>query len=315
MAYFDLQLNGYAGVDFNGDVLDRASLEMVCQRLESQGVGGILATVITDSIDVMEGRLGRIATLLEDHPELQRVIRGFHVEGPFINPNPGYRGAHPEDAIIPADTSLMERLLAAGRGFVRLVTLAPEFDSGLKVTRLLSDRGIVVSAGHTDASLDQLRAAIDNGLTMFTHVGNGCPASMPRHDNIIQRVLSLRGRLWLCFIADGVHIPFFVLSNYLDLIGLEKTIVVTDGIAASDLGPGRYTLGRWELNIGDDLIARSPDGSHLLGSTVTMPRTFHNLTNILGLSATAARLLTEDNPHTAFANAFKDAPVPSPPSV
>ena len=315
MAYFDLQLNGYAGVDFNGDVLDHASLERVCQRLESQGVGGILATVITDSIEVMEARLGRIATLLEHHPKLQHIIKGIHVEGPFINPNPGYRGAHPEDAIIPADSSLMERLLAAGRGFVRLVTLAPEFDSGLRVTRLLSDRGIVVSAGHTDASLDQLRAAMDNGLVMFTHVGNGCPASMPRHDNIIQRVLSLRGKLWLCFIADGVHIPFFVLSNYLDLIGLEKTIVVTDGIAASDLGPGRYTLGRWELNIGDDLIARAPDSSHLVGSTVTMPRTFHNLTEILGLSAASARLLMEDNPHRVFANAFKDAPVPSPASA
>jgi N-acetylglucosamine-6-phosphate deacetylase len=314
MAYFDLQLNGYAGVDFNGDSLNRASLEMVCQRLESQGVGGILATVITDSIGVMEARLGRIATLLEDHPKLQRIIKGIHVEGPFINPNPGYRGAHPDDAIIPADGALMERLLAAGRGFIRLVTLAPEFDSGLKVTRLLSDMGIVVSAGHSDASLDQLLAAIDNGLTMFTHVGNGCPASMPRHDNIIQRVLSLRGRLWLCFIADGVHIPFFVLSNYLDLVGLEKTIVVTDGIAASDLGPGRYRFGRWELNIGDDLIARSPDSSHLLGSTVTMPRTFHNLTEILGLSAAAARMLVEDNPHRALANAFKDDPVPSPAS-
>jgi N-acetylglucosamine-6-phosphate deacetylase len=314
MAYFDLQLNGYAGVDFNGDVLDRASLEMVCQRLESQGVGGILATVITDSISAMEARLRRIATLLEDHPKLQRIIKGIHVEGPFINPNPGYRGAHPEDAITPADKVLMERLLAAGRGFIRLVTLAPEFDSGLRVTRLLSNMGVVVSAGHTDASLNQLRAAIDNGLTMFTHVGNGCPASMPRHDNIIQRVLSLRGKLWLCFIADGVHIPFFVLRNYLDLVGLEKTIVVTDGIAASDLGPGNYRFGRWELNIGNDLIARSPDNSHLLGSTVTMPRTFHNLTEILGLSSAAARLLTEDNPHRALAKAFKGDPVPGPAS-
>ena len=108
MAYFDLQLNGYTGVDFNGDVLEHASLERICQRLESQGVGGILATVITDSIEVMEARLRRIATLLEHHPKLQRVIKGIHVEGPFINPNPGYRGAHPEDAIIPADTSLTE---------------------------------------------------------------------------------------------------------------------------------------------------------------------------------------------------------------
>jgi N-acetylglucosamine-6-phosphate deacetylase len=305
MAYFDLQINGYAGVDFNGDVLDHASLAMVCQRLESQGVEGILATVVTDSIDRMEERIARLASLVEEHDEFQRMIKGIHVEGPFINPHSGYRGAHPEDAIIPADTSLMERLLAAGRGLVRLVTLAPEGDSGLRVTRMLADRKIIVSAGHTDASLDQLCAAIDNGLTMFTHVGNGCPASMPRHDNIIQRVLSLHGKLWLCFIADGAHIPFFVLKNYFDLVGLEKTIVVTDGIAAADLGPGRYKFGRWDMNIGDDLVARSPDKSHFLGSTVTMPRTFQNLTESLGMPAADALTLIESNPQKALAHAFQ----------
>jgi len=305
MAYFDLQINGYAGVDFNGDVLDHASLAMVCQRLESQGVEGILATVVTDSIDWMEERIARLASLVEEHDEFQRMIKGIHVEGPFINPHSGYRGAHPQDAIIPADTSLMERLLAAGRGLVRLVTLAPEGDSGLRVTRMLADRKIIVSAGHTDASLDQLCAAIDNGLTMFTHVGNGCPASMPRHDNIIQRVLSLHGKLWLCFIADGAHIPFFVLKNYFDLVGLEKTIVVTDGIAAADLGPGRYKFGRWDMNIGDDLVARSPDKSHFLGSTVTMPRTFQNLTESLGMPAADALTLIESNPQKALAHAFQ----------
>jgi N-acetylglucosamine-6-phosphate deacetylase len=305
MAYFDLQINGYAGVDFNGDVLDHASLAMVCQRLESQGVEGILATVVTDSIDRMEERIARLASLVEEHDEFQRMIKGIHVEGPFINPHSGYRGAHPQDAIIPADTSLMERLLAAGRGLVRLVTLAPEGDSGLRVTRMLADRKIIVSAGHTDASLDQLCAAIDNGLTMFTHVGNGCPASMPRHDNIIQRVLSLHGKLWLCFIADGAHIPFFVLKNYFDLVGLEKTIVVTDGIAAADLGPGRYKFGRWDMNIGDDLVARSPDKSHFLGSTVTMPRTFQNLTESLGMPAADALALIESNPQKALAHAFQ----------
>lgn len=309
MAYFDIQLNGYAGIDFNGDALEYSSLAMVCKRLESQGVGGILATVVTDSIDAMEARIGRIAALMEEHPELQRIIQGIHVEGPFINPTPGYRGAHPEDAILPADTVLMERLLVAGRGCVRLVTLAPECDSGLQVTRMLADIGVVVSAGHTDASLHELCAAIDHGLTMFTHLGNGCPQSMPRHDNIIQRVLSLREKLWLCFIADGAHIPFFVLKNYLDLVGFEKTIVVTDGIAAADLGPGRYKFGRWDINIGDDLVARAPDNSHLLGSTVTMPRTFHNLTQTLGIPAAAAQSLIESNPQQAMAHALKRAKV------
>jgi N-acetylglucosamine-6-phosphate deacetylase len=300
MGFFDLQVNGYAGVDFNGESLDAAAVDTVCLRLESQGVAGILATVITDSLPVMEARLQRLVRLLQQLPSLQRIIRGIHIEGPFINPEGGYRGAHPVDAIRLADISAMQRLLDAADGFTRLVTLAPERDPGLRVTRMLSDRKIVVSAGHTNASLEDLRAAIDAGLTMFTHLGNGCPAVLPRHDNIVQRVLSLREELWICFIADGAHIPFFALKNYLDLAGLDKVIIVTDAIVASDVGPGEFRFGRWELKIGDDLIARSPDNSHLVGSTVTMQKSFRNLVEHLGFSSDDARKLLEWNPQTAL---------------
>jgi N-acetylglucosamine-6-phosphate deacetylase len=296
MGYFDLQVNGYSGVDFNGDTYTPDDLERVCARLADQGVEGILATVITDAVPVMEQRLSRLVRLLEERPSLRRMIRGFHIEGPFINPENGYRGAHPVDAIMPGDVSAMDRLLTAAGGLSRLVTLAPECDPGLKVSRMLSDRGILVSAGHSNASLDQLRAAADAGVTMITHLGNGCPAIMPRHDNFVQRALSLRDRFWLCFIVDGAHIPFFALRNYLDLAGIGKTIVVTDAIVAADLGPGRYTFGRWDLNIGDDLVARSPDHSHLVGSTVTMPKSYRNLTEELGVSPGNAHRLTELNP-------------------
>jgi N-acetylglucosamine-6-phosphate deacetylase len=300
MAYFDLQVNGFAGVDFNGDALDPEALEKISQQLELQGVGGILATIITDSIPAMEMRLQRLADLLHKQPSLQRVIRGIHIEGPFLNANDGYRGAHPQDAITPADAETMQRLLTAAGGFTRIVTLAPECDLHFKVTRMLADMNIMVSAGHTDASLRELYAAIDAGLGMFTHLGNGCPASLPRHDNIVQRALSLRDHLWLCFICDGAHIPFFALNNYLATAGIERSIVVTDAIAAADLGPGDYRFGRWELKIGDDLVARSPDNSHLVGSTITMPKSYLNITERLGLSVEQALTLLDRNPHRAL---------------
>src|SRR5260370_19136666 len=300
MGFFDLQVNGYAGVDFNGDSLYAVAVGTVCLRLEFQGVEGILATVITDSLPTMEARLQRIVRLLQQLPSLQRIIRGIHIEGPFINSEVGYRGAHPVDAIRRADVSSMQRLLDAADGLVRLVTLAPEQDLGLRVTRMLTDKKIIVSAGHTNASLDELRAAIDAGLTMFTHLGNGCPAVMPRHDNIVQRVLSLRGELWLCFIADGAHIPFYALKKSLDLVGLDKVIIITDAIVASDVGPGEFRFGGWELKIGDDLIARSPDNSHLVGSTVTMQKSFRNLVEHLGFSSDDARRLLEWNPQMAL---------------
>jgi N-acetylglucosamine-6-phosphate deacetylase len=126
---------------------------------------------------------------------------------------------------------------------------------------------------------------------------------MPRHDNIIQRVLSLREQLWLCFIADGAHIPFFALKTYLDLVGTERAIVVTDAIAAASLGPGRYRLGRWDLQIAEDLVARSPDGSHLVGSTVTMERSIENLTGKLGLAKDIAWKLVSENPRRSIREA------------
>ena len=135
---------------------------------------------------------------------------------------------------------------------------------------------------------------------MFTHVGNGCPMQMHRHDNIIQRALALRDQLWLCFIPDGVHVPFFVLKNWLSGIGLERTIFVTDAISAARLGPGRYTLAGWDILIGEDLVARSPDGTHFVGSTVTVPRIKANAFAELGMSDADLKQVLDVNPRLAI---------------
>jgi len=299
-AFFDLQVNGYAGVDFNQDDLDADQLHCACERLEEDGVAGFLATIITDDLAAMCRRLSRLAELREIDPLAKRVIAGVHIEGPFLNNRDGYRGAHPLDAIRPADADSMTRLLDAARGLTRVVTLAPECDPGFAATRILASRGIVVSAGHTDATLEQLRRAIDAGLSMFTHVGNGCPMQMNRHDNIIQRALSLANELWLCFIADGAHIPFAALRNYLRLAREDRSIVVTDAIAPAGLGPGRYKFGRWDLEIGEDMVARAPDRSHLVGSGITMKQNAENLQHAVGLSESAVRKLTLENPRIAI---------------
>jgi N-acetylglucosamine-6-phosphate deacetylase len=298
--FFDLQVNGYAGVDFNQDDVTAEQLHRACEKLVADGVDGILATIITEQFAQMAARIRRLAELRQRDPLVQRIIAGIHVEGPFLNPADGYRGAHPADAVRPADTGIMERLLDAGDGLVRLVTLAPEYDADLKVTRMLTQRGVVVAAGHTDASLEQLKAAVQAGLSMFTHVGNGCPSILSRHDNIIQRALSLSDQLWLTFIADGVHVPWFTLGNYLRCAKLQRCVVVTDAIAPAGLGPGQYRFSRWELNIARDLTARSPDGSHLVGSVGTMERSYRGLVEQLGLTPEEAGQLTWDNPRGAL---------------
>lgn len=297
--YVDLQVNGYAGVDFNGDNLTAEDLHRACDALQRDGVAQILATVITEDVDAMCRRLSRIVELRQRDPIAKEMIPGFHVEGPFINERDGYRGAHPADAVRPADVDVMQRLLDSAGGLTRLVTLSPERDPGCRLIKMLASKGITISAGHCDPSLDELKAAIDAGLTLVTHLGNGCPAQMPRHDNIIQRALSLSDRLTLCFIADGVHVPLFVLRNYLRCAGIDRCLVVSDAMTAAGLGPGKYRLSRWEIVVGEDGAARSPDGSHLVGAALPMRRAEMNLREGIGLSEQDCRKLLVENPRRA----------------
>jgi N-acetylglucosamine-6-phosphate deacetylase len=294
--FLDLQVNGYAGVDFNADGVAPDDVHRACERLEADGVEGCLVAVITDAVEAMCRRLSGLAAMRLRDPLAARIIAGFHIEGPFLNPADGYRGAHPRDAIRRADPDAMRRLLEAASGLTKVVTLAPEQDPGFTVTRLLAREGIIVSAGHTDASIDVLAGALDAGVSMFTHAGNGCPMVMHRHDNIVQRVLSLSDRLRVTFIADGAHVPFVALRNYLRLVPLERCAIVTDCIAPAGLGPGRYTLGRWDIVVGDDMVPRSPDGSHFVGSGVTMKQSAKNLIEQLKLPEETVRRLTYDNP-------------------
>jgi N-acetylglucosamine-6-phosphate deacetylase len=294
--FVDLQINGYAGVDFNADNLSAEQLHFACERLREDGVAGILATIITAELPKMSARLRRIADICQQDPLVSNVVWGLHIEGPFINETVGYVGAHPPQDVRSGDVDLMKAMLDAGCGLTRLVTLAPERDPGLKVTRWLADQHILVSAGHCDPSIEELRSAMDAGLSLFTHLGNGCPMMLHRHDNIIQRVLSLCERLTICFIADGVHISVAALGNYLRLVGIDRSIVVTDAIAAARLGPGRYPLGGQSVDVGADLVARSADGSHFVGSTATMPRMVALLSEQLCLSNDDIQSLILRNP-------------------
>src|SRR5690242_17114442 len=158
MNYFDLQVNGYAGTDFNQDDLGAEALHAACEALANDNVT-ILATIITEKLELMCARLSRLAQLRDQDPLAKQVIAGIHIEGPFLNETTGYRGAHPADAIIPANLDSAKQLLEAAGGLTRIVTLAPERDPGLNVTAFLANQQITVSAGHTDASLAQPKAA------------------------------------------------------------------------------------------------------------------------------------------------------------
>ena len=300
MKPFDLQVNGYAGVDFGVEDLNADDLNRICQALRDDGFDSILATLITDSIPNLCGKLENLARLRAQNPLVEQMIAGFHVEGPFLNPSSGYIGAHDPSEVIPASADDAQKLLDASAGQLKLVTLAPECDSGFGAIERLSSHGVAVSAGHCNTSLDQLEGAIDAGLCMITHLGNGCPIDLPRHDNIIQRVLSLRDRLWICFIPDGIHIEFFALKNYLDLVGVERSIMVTDAISATGLGAGTHSLSGMTVEVDASGAARRPGQANLAGSTLSMPQLVENLRKQLGLDDAQIESLVDSNPRNAL---------------
>lgn len=270
--WIDLQVNGYGGVDFNADELSLDDALKVCQLLESDGVAAILPTIITAPLDRMILRIKRIADWIDCVPEIAAKFVGIHVEGPFINSQIGYVGAHPPLAVLPATVDAADRLLDAGRGHVKLVTLAPECDENFDVTSWLSEQAILVAGGHSDASLDQLNGAIDAGLKLYTHLGNGCPGMMHRHDNIIQRVLNVADRIAISFIADGHHVPPVALRNFLHLVPDENIVIVSDAISAAGLGPGDYQLSGQTVHVDEVGAAWSADRTHFAGSAATLPK-------------------------------------------
>lgn len=294
--YVDLQVNGFGGVDFNQDNLEASDFFAACHSMRHTGVARFLPTIITAPIETMVHRIERLADLSAADPEIDAMVAGIHVEGPFLNRGSGFIGAHPVDAARIASIEDAERLIEAGAGRVKLLTLAPECDPESKVTAWLADQGIAVAAGHTDASLDQLRQGIDAGMTLFTHLGNGCPGLMHRHDNIVQRALACADDLTISFIADGHHVPLFALSNYLRCIDPDRVIIVTDAISAAGLGPGRYELAGQIVEVDDDLAAWATGRQHYAGCATSMDRMVDLMASQLRIDAATLDRWTRINP-------------------
>lgn len=296
MSYVDIQVNGYAGVDFHVQIT-ADQLQRVAARLRAGHVRVILPTITTQAISDMAARLENLHRIIQLDVELQQLMPAFHIEGPCLSPEDGYRGAHDVRYTVPASVDLYKRLFDAvdGPKQVAMVTLAPEVDEGLKATRWLVEQGVIVCVGHSNANLDTLKEAEQIGVQLFTHLGNGCPTLMPRHDNIIHRALNLE-RIKYSFIPDGQHLPWFVLRNWIRWVGPERCVFTTDCVTPADAPPGRYKVGRFDVEVGSDGVIIPPTKDHLVGSSLTMRQAYTNAIEYLGLSPVQARALCEEQP-------------------
>lgn len=295
--WIDLQVNGFAGVDYNDP---RTTHDEIARSLDVQvstGVTRCYPTVITGAPEDMRGALTNLARAKDTLP-LGDVIDGFHVEGPHISADDGPRGAHPKRWVRPPDVDEFKRWQDAAHGHVRLVTLAPEWPGSTAYIETLTSQGVTVAIGHTNATAAQIADAIAAGATMSTHLGNGAHSSLPRHPNYIWDQLA-DDRLIASFIVDGIHLPASFLKPAIRAKTADRTVLVTDASAPAGASPGRYRLGEQDVDLTQDGRVVLADQERLAGSALRMDYAVRNVMRFAGVALSDAVTMATTNPARA----------------
>ena len=264
----DLQVNGFAGVDFQQDDLTAEQLLHATNALGQAGCGSFFFTLITDNWKAMTRRLAKAKQHRAANPAHGQAIAGWHIEGPFLSAEPGYCGAHPPDLMLDPTPEQLEEIWEITSDDPVLLTMAPERESGLSAFAKARELGFRVSIGHTNAPGHIMRRVSAGGSTGFTHLGNGCPVELKRDDNILWRALDTPG-LTYSLIPDRWHVSPALFRILHRLIDRDTLYYTTDAMAAAGSAPGKYSLGHLELEVGPEEIVRLPGTPNLAGSALT----------------------------------------------
>jgi N-acetylglucosamine-6-phosphate deacetylase len=288
---FDLQVNGFGGIDFNAPDLTVARATEALERMRGTGVTRCLPTLITSSFDRYAASARVLARV--SHP----AFAGIHMEGPYVSPEDGARGAHPRADVVPASVDDFRRRQHAAGGRIVLVTLAPEVPGAMPLIEHLVAADVRVAIGHSAATPQQIGDAIGAGATLATHLGNGCPQMLPRHPNVIWELLGADA-LFASVIVDGHHLPPATVKAMIRAKGPSRTILVTDAVAAAASPPGRYTVGGVDCELGEDGRVSLPGTPYLAGSSLTLDRAIANTVRFTGLSIDAVVPMASTIPAT-----------------
>jgi N-acetylglucosamine-6-phosphate deacetylase len=285
--FIDLQVNGFAGVDYNDPAAGHEAIAQSIRTMFETGVTRFFPTLITGSEERIIGALRNLVAARSGFDAAGRpeahAMAGIHVEGPHLSPEDGPRGAHPLEHVRPPDSEEFQRWQEAAQGEIRLVTVSPEWEQTPAYIRTLVRAGVVASVGHTKANAEQIRAAVDAGATMSTHLGNAAHPILPKTQNYIWDQLA-EDRLIASFIVDGIHIPAVFLKTALRAKGLERAVLVTDAVMPAMCEPGRYSLGQVEVELRANGSVVLTGTERLAGSALRMDRAIGNSVRLAGIS-------------------------------
>jgi N-acetylglucosamine-6-phosphate deacetylase len=285
----DIQVNGFAGVDFNDPATSAGRVREAAAALRAHGVTRFLPTLISAPL----ARFERCAKnlLAANEP----AIAGLHQEGPYISPEDGPRGAHRREDVAPASIDDFKRRQEAADGRIRLVTLAPEVRGAIALIEYLRANGVRAAIGHTAAAPAQVRDAVHAGATLSTHLGNGCANMLPRHPNFLWEQLAA-DELLASMIVDGHHLPPATVKTMVRAKTPARVVLVTDAIAAAGQPPGEYQLGELKVRLDENGRVAVPGQPNLAGSALTMDRAVGNMVRFAGVTLEEALAMASTRP-------------------
>ncbi len=295
--FFDNQVNGFAGISFAFAESDLTveGIEQVTGVLWKYGVTTYLPTLTTNSKEVLIKNFKMLAGSMDDK-KLRGSIPGFHLEGPYINPEDGFRGAHPKRFVrLPDWDEFMEINKAAG-GKIIHVTIAPEMEGAQEFIKKCKENGIVVAIGHHNASTQQVNEAVVNGASIATHLGNGCANMINRHRNPLWPQLA-NDDLSVSIICDGFHLLPEEIKVFYKAKGTDKTIIVSDVTSYASLEPGEYKTQTGEtIELTKDGMLRYPAQNVLYGSASAITKGVGHIMEVTGCSLADAIKMSSTNP-------------------
>ncbi len=295
--FFDNQVNGFAGVSFafGESDLTPEGIEKATRELWKFGVTTYLPTLTTNSREVLEKNFSLLAKAVND-PQLLGSIPGFHLEGPYINPADGFRGAHPKQFVRLPDWDEFQALNKAAGGKILQVTLAPEVEGAQEFIKKCRENSVIVAAGHHNANREQLDEAVQNGVRIATHLGNGCANLINRHNNPLWPQLS-NDSLWISIICDGFHLLPEEIRVFYKTKGVAKTIITSDVTSYAALPPGVYKTQTGEtIELTKEGKLHYPEQQVLYGSASPITKGVGNMMKVTGCSLADAIQMASTNP-------------------
>jgi len=289
----DIQINGYMGVDFSDQDLSPEMMQKATYALWKEGVTSYLPTVITRDQERLARSFALLAESLKDEI-ISASIPGFHLEGPYISPVQGYRGAHPEQHIRLPDWREFSTLQERAHSAIKLVAVAPELEGAIPFIRKCRESGVVVSLAHHNGSPENIEQAVEAGAVLSGHLGNGCANEINRHHNPLWPQLANDG-LSISIIADGSHLTREEVRTFFKVKGAERTILVSDALSFAGLPPGIYEKDGEIYELTGEVV-KFPSENVLAGAAMPLNKCIENLMLFTQCSLEDAIRMASTNP-------------------